>query len=439
MMDVNYMGTFFGARAALPLFRAQNSGHLIFVSSIVGRRGIPFMGGYSATKAAQAGLAESLRAEFAGTGDPRLVRLPDLDATEFREAMARDYRSPHDAASGRSSRSKLVAARSSTASAGRGPRCIPHAHVPHAGRLNAVAPAFTDRLVRKYGRRRDAAATHRVIAVSEPALEIAARIARAVRAAGGRALDRRRLGARSADAASPRRTSTSRSSASTPTRCAALLGRFGPVNTVGESFTVYKVGRPRRLAAATRVEGRPRASRLRRRSGDPRLSLEEAARRRDFTINAIAWDPLTDEYIDPFDGRARPRAPAAPRRRSRDVRRRQPARAARDPVRGALRVRGRSSDEGAVPPHSARRSAGRADLGRDREAARCGRDGRRSASPSRSISASSSGCSRSSTRSSAARRSRSGIPKGTSGSTRCSSSIRRARGSTISTIRSRSR
>jgi tRNA nucleotidyltransferase (CCA-adding enzyme) len=33
------------------------------------------------------------------------------------------------------------------------------------------------------------------------------------------------------------------------------------------------------------------------------MPVEEAARRRDFTINAISWDPLTDEYIDPFNGR----------------------------------------------------------------------------------------------------------------------------------------
>ena len=33
------------------------------------------------------------------------------------------------------------------------------------------------------------------------------------------------------------------------------------------------------------------------------MSIEEAARRRDFTINAISWDPLTDEYLDPFSGR----------------------------------------------------------------------------------------------------------------------------------------
>jgi tRNA nucleotidyltransferase (CCA-adding enzyme) len=39
-------------------------------------------------------------------------------------------------------------------------------------------------------------------------------------------------------------------------------------------------------------------------TGDPTMSFEEAARRRDFTINAISWDPLTGEYVDPFNGRA---------------------------------------------------------------------------------------------------------------------------------------
>ncbi|HKP11527.1 MAG TPA: polynucleotide adenylyltransferase, partial [Blastocatellia bacterium] len=36
--------------------------------------------------------------------------------------------------------------------------------------------------------------------------------------------------------------------------------------------------------------------------GDPRMTFEEAARRRDFTINAILYDPLTDQFIDPYDG-----------------------------------------------------------------------------------------------------------------------------------------
>jgi tRNA nucleotidyltransferase (CCA-adding enzyme) len=34
------------------------------------------------------------------------------------------------------------------------------------------------------------------------------------------------------------------------------------------------------------------------------MTLAEAARRRDFTVNAISWDPLTGQYEDPCDGRA---------------------------------------------------------------------------------------------------------------------------------------
>ena len=81
-----------------------------------------------------------------------------------------------------------------------------------------------------------------------------------------------------------------------------LLESFGRVDTVGESFTVYKVAGldvslPRRESKTGRghkgftVEG------------DPHLSIEDAARRRDFTINAIARDPLTGAILDPFDGR----------------------------------------------------------------------------------------------------------------------------------------
>ena len=87
-----------------------------------------------------------------------------------------------------------------------------------------------------------------------------------------------------------------------PDRLRALLQRFGPVNTVGESFTVYKVAGidvslPRR---DSKVGPGHRGFDV---TGDPDMSVEEAARRRDFTVNAIAWDPLGQEYLDPFDGR----------------------------------------------------------------------------------------------------------------------------------------
>jgi tRNA nucleotidyltransferase (CCA-adding enzyme) len=37
-------------------------------------------------------------------------------------------------------------------------------------------------------------------------------------------------------------------------------------------------------------------------AGDPTMTFLEAARRRDFTINAILMDPLTEEIIDPYHG-----------------------------------------------------------------------------------------------------------------------------------------
>ena len=91
----------------------------------------------------------------------------------------------------------------------------------------------------------------------------------------------------------------------------ALLERLGKVDCVGESFRVYKLAwhenrerfeldvslprRERKIASGHKgfeVEG------------DPHASVEDAARRRDFSINAILCDPLTGEILDPFGGRA---------------------------------------------------------------------------------------------------------------------------------------
>jgi NAD(P)-dependent dehydrogenase (short-subunit alcohol dehydrogenase family) len=153
MMDVNYMGTFYGARAALPIFRAQNSGHLIFISSIVGRRGIPLMGGYTATKAAQAGLAESLRAEFAGTPIHVTSVYPVSTPTEFIDTMARDF--GHKISGLGPKQTVDDVARAIVACVRRPrPEVYPHALSRGLTVLNAVAPRFTDWFVRKYGRRR---------------------------------------------------------------------------------------------------------------------------------------------------------------------------------------------------------------------------------------------------------------------------------------------
>jgi short-subunit dehydrogenase len=154
MIDVNFMGTFYGARAALPLFRAQHSGHLIIVSSIVGQRGIAQMSGYSATKAAQVGFAESLRTEFSGTPIAVSVVFPVSTETEFRSAMQRDY--GHSVTGLGPKQSVDDVARAIVACV-RKPRAevYPHAASRALTVVNAVAPGFTDKIVRKYGRRRE--------------------------------------------------------------------------------------------------------------------------------------------------------------------------------------------------------------------------------------------------------------------------------------------
>ena len=85
-------------------------------------------------------------------------------------------------------------------------------------------------------------------------------------------------------------------------RLMVVLEAFGRVQTVGESFQVYKVADidvslPRRDSKSSRGH---RGFQV---TGDPSMTIVDAARRRDFTINAISWDPLTEEYLDPFDGR----------------------------------------------------------------------------------------------------------------------------------------
>ena len=92
-------------------------------------------------------------------------------------------------------------------------------------------------------------------------------------------------------------------------RLPALLAPISRVEPVGQSFPVYKVVPPGGSAGEIDV-ALPRRESKRGRGhkgfevhGDPSMNVAEAARRRDFTINAISWDPIDETYEDPFDGR----------------------------------------------------------------------------------------------------------------------------------------
>lgn len=88
-----------------------------------------------------------------------------------------------------------------------------------------------------------------------------------------------------------------------PSRLRALLESFGPVNIVGEAFTVYKLGHDLDVSLPRRERKMGRGHRAFIVEGDPFMTVEDATSRRDFTINAILKDPLSGEVIDPFNGR----------------------------------------------------------------------------------------------------------------------------------------
>ena len=85
-----------------------------------------------------------------------------------------------------------------------------------------------------------------------------------------------------------------------------LAGMFPRLDVVGVSFGVLKVfledGGEIDISLPRREQKQGRGHKGFYIDADPALGVAEATRRRDFTMNAILYDPLTREYVDPFSG-----------------------------------------------------------------------------------------------------------------------------------------
>lgn len=88
-----------------------------------------------------------------------------------------------------------------------------------------------------------------------------------------------------------------------PDKLKEILDSFGKVDAVGEAFTVYKIGHDLDVSLPRRERKIGRGHKGFVVEGDPRMSFAEAAKRRDFTVNAIMRDALTDQIIDLYGGR----------------------------------------------------------------------------------------------------------------------------------------
>ena len=87
IVAVNFEAPLIATQRVIPIMRRQGSGHIINISSVAGKRGIPLSGIYSATKFAMNGLSEALRVELQDSGIVVSSVYPAGTRTEFGDAI----------------------------------------------------------------------------------------------------------------------------------------------------------------------------------------------------------------------------------------------------------------------------------------------------------------------------------------------------------------
>ena len=101
LFDVNFFGAVRTTRAVLPTMRAQRSGRIIFVSSVLGFLPAPYMGFYAASKHAIEGYAESLDHEVRDLGIHAILVEPTFMKTRLERNSAAAAQSIGDYADAR--------------------------------------------------------------------------------------------------------------------------------------------------------------------------------------------------------------------------------------------------------------------------------------------------------------------------------------------------
>lgn len=90
-VETNFISALAQCEAAVEIFRAQNSGHLVMISSMSAMRGMPkHLTAYGASKAGVAHLAEGIRAELLDTPIKVSTIFPGYIRTELNEG-AKNY------------------------------------------------------------------------------------------------------------------------------------------------------------------------------------------------------------------------------------------------------------------------------------------------------------------------------------------------------------
>jgi len=92
VVETNLMGTVWCIKEVLPHFRTRRQGHIVNVSSVLGKRGVPNQAVYAATKFALIGLTEAIRCEAASYNVSITSFCPSSTTTEMnRQVSVQDH------------------------------------------------------------------------------------------------------------------------------------------------------------------------------------------------------------------------------------------------------------------------------------------------------------------------------------------------------------
>lgn len=146
LFATNVEGVLLGARAALPFLRRGTRPVMVLVSSVVGRRGMPTMAAYSASKAAVCSIGEALRLEWAPLGIRVCTLNPGVTRTEIFERQSNPARL-HDPELDQADAPDLVAEEIRKLDQNPAPERFLRWKWRWLGALSIVAPKIADRLL----------------------------------------------------------------------------------------------------------------------------------------------------------------------------------------------------------------------------------------------------------------------------------------------------
>jgi short-subunit dehydrogenase len=83
LMEVNFLGAVRYILEVLPIMKRKDKGLIINIASVAAKHGVPYLGAYSASKAALVALSQSLRAELVNSHVSIMIVYPGYTQTDF--------------------------------------------------------------------------------------------------------------------------------------------------------------------------------------------------------------------------------------------------------------------------------------------------------------------------------------------------------------------